>query len=117
MYRESLRLNISFEGMLAACTVRLSKSVRLMCNTYGSASHARMRFSSPGHTPLELSPQHTSRYVSGNNLIRLVASIAQQMENCYICVARARLQGQPGHMGIWKELSAMHVNERGFRAK
>lgn len=109
--------HIAFEGVLAACTVKLSKSVRLVCNTYGSASHARMRFSSPGQTPLELSPQHTRRYVSGNNLIRLVPSIAQQMENCYIYVARARLQGQPRHMGIWKELSAMRVNERGFRAK
>lgn len=109
--------NFACEGVLAACTVKLSKSVRLVCNTYGSASHACMRFSSPGHTPLELSPQHTSRYVSGNNLIRLVPSIAQQMENCYISVALASLQGQPGHMGIWKELSAMRVNERGFRVK
>lgn len=93
--------------LLAACTVRLPKSVRLMCKTHGSASHARMRFSSPGRTPLELSPQHTSRYVTGNNLICLVPSITQQMENCYIYVARARFQGQPGHMAIWEELSVI----------
>lgn len=62
--------NFACEGVLAACTVKLPESVCLVCNTYSSASHAHMRFSSPGHSPLELSPQHTSRYVSGNNLIR-----------------------------------------------